>query len=183
MYRWFYCIPTPAVFEMGEDQLHIHLEKPMSDLLLPFIKTKLTLVSPRKLRSPCQELQGVHPSSRRIMLSSKSVIVGPAVDPIEKHLAALLGRKRILAQDLRLLVEHVCHMANFLFDGPRAFPRSTPSRNSQILALLSIVRNDLGYNWIHRDIGKIFNVEKGTVHRIRSHAIRDIEHDIGHPPI
>jgi hypothetical protein len=26
-------------------------------------------------------------------------------------------------------------------------------------------------------------VNKGTVHRIRSHAIKDIEHDIGRPPI
>jgi hypothetical protein len=41
------------------------------------------------------------------MLSSKSVlmffIVGLIVDPIKEHLARLLGRKRILAQDLRLL--------------------------------------------------------------------------------
>jgi hypothetical protein len=29
----------------------------------------------------------------------------------------------------------------------------------------------------------IFNVNKGTVHRIRSDAIKDIEHDIGRPPI
>jgi hypothetical protein len=63
------------------------------------------------------------------MLSSKSalksVVVGPAVDPIEKHLAGLLWRKRILAQDLRLLVEQVYHIANFTFDRPRPFPHST----------------------------------------------------------
>jgi hypothetical protein len=121
--------PTPAVIEMGEDQLHIHLEKLMSDLLVPFAKTKLSLVSPRKRRSLYQELRGVHPSSRRIMLSSKSalksVIIGTAVDPIEKHLAGLLGRKGILTQDLRLFVKQVCHTANFPFDGPRALPRST----------------------------------------------------------
>jgi hypothetical protein len=113
---------------MGEHQLPIHLEKLMSDLLLPFVKTKQTLVSPRKRCSLCQELQGVHPS-RRIILSSKlvleCVIVWPAVDPIEKHLAGLLGRKRILAQDLLLLVEQACHTANFPFDGPHALPRST----------------------------------------------------------
>jgi hypothetical protein len=60
------------------------------------------------------------------MLSSKSalksVIVGPAIDPIEKHLARFFGRKRILAQDLRLLIEQVCHTANFPFDEPRALP-------------------------------------------------------------
>jgi hypothetical protein len=59
----------------------------------------------------------------------------------------------------------------------------TPSRNAQILALLSIVRDDLGYNWSYREIGIIFSVNKGTVHRIRSDAIKDIEHDIGRPPI
>jgi hypothetical protein len=55
----------------------------------------------------------------------KSVIVGPAIDLIKKHLAGLLARKRILAQDLRLLIKHVCHTANFPFDGSRALPRST----------------------------------------------------------
>jgi hypothetical protein len=114
---------------MGEDQLHIHLEKLMSDLLLPFAKTKLSLVSPRKRRSLYQELQGVSPSSRRKMPSSKSalksVIIGRAVHPIEEHLAGLLGRKPILAQDFRLLVEQVCDTANFPFDGPRAVPCST----------------------------------------------------------
>jgi hypothetical protein len=59
----------------------------------------------------------------------------------------------------------------------------TPSRNSQIPALLSIVRDDLGYHWSYRETGTIFNVNKGTVHRIRSDAIKDIEHDIGRPPI
>jgi hypothetical protein len=46
-----------------------------------------------------------------------------------------------------------------------------------------IVRDDLGYNWRYREVGAIFNVNKRTVHRIRSQAIRDIEHDIGRPPI
>jgi hypothetical protein len=59
----------------------------------------------------------------------------------------------------------------------------TPSRNSQILTLLSIVRDDLGYNWSYREIGTISNVNKGFVHRIRSDAIKDIAHDIGRPPI
>jgi hypothetical protein len=58
-----------------------------------------------------------------------------------------------------------------------------PSRNFQILALLSIISDDLGYNWSFREIGTIFNVNKGTVHRIRSDAINEIEHDIGRPAI
>jgi hypothetical protein len=68
------------------------------------------------------------------MLSSKSalrfVIVGPVVDPIEKHLAGLLRRKRTLAQDLRLFVEQACHTANFPFDGSHALPRSTKRNTS-----------------------------------------------------
>jgi hypothetical protein len=46
-----------------------------------------------------------------------------------------------------------------------------------------IVRDDVGYNWSHREIGTIFNVNRETVHRIRSDAIKDFEHDIGRPPI
>jgi hypothetical protein len=52
-----------------------------------------------------------------------------------------------------------------------------------MLALLSIVRDDLGYNWSYREIGTIFIVNKGTVHRIRSDAVKDTEHGIGRPPI
>jgi hypothetical protein len=59
----------------------------------------------------------------------------------------------------------------------------TPSRNFQILAPLSIVRDDLDYNCSYREIGTIFNVNKGTVRRIRSDAIKDIEHDTGRPSI
>jgi hypothetical protein len=59
----------------------------------------------------------------------------------------------------------------------------TPSRNSQITALFSIVHDDLGYNWSYREIGTILNVNKGIVHRIRSGAIKDTEHDFGRPLI
>jgi hypothetical protein len=117
---------------MGEDQLHIYLKKLIPNLLLPFAKTKLFLVSPQKRCSLYQELQNVHPSSWRTILSSKSalksLIVELAVDPIEKHLTGLLGRKRILAQDLRLLIEQVCHTANLPFDVPRALPCSNKTK-------------------------------------------------------
>jgi hypothetical protein len=59
----------------------------------------------------------------------------------------------------------------------------TRSRHSQILALLSIVRDDLDYNWSYREIGTIFNVNKETVHRICSDVIKDIEHDTDRSPI
>jgi Trp operon repressor len=53
----------------------------------------------------------------------------------------------------------------------------TPSRNFQIVVRLSIVRDDLDYNRSYREIGAIFNVNKGTVHRIRSDAIKHVDHD------
>jgi transposase len=64
----------------------------------------------------------------------------------------------------------------------RLSTNETPTRAVQILALLTIVRDELQYAWSCRNIGSIFNVHKGTVHWIRSQAMRDIEHDTGRPP-
>jgi hypothetical protein len=59
----------------------------------------------------------------------------------------------------------------------------TPSRNSQILALLAIIHDELHYDWSHRDIGSVFNVNKGTVHRIRSEAMEEMKHETGRAPL
>jgi hypothetical protein len=59
----------------------------------------------------------------------------------------------------------------------------TPTRNSQILALLTILRDEFQYAWSYTQVGYIFNVNKGIVHRVRSQAMREIEHDTGRPPI
>jgi hypothetical protein len=100
--------------------------------------------------------------------------MGPKTDPRASGILLDLIRTRLLLKtnprEARAVIRR---LADY----------ETPSRNSQILALLSIVRDDLGYKWSYREIETIFNVNKGIVHRIRSDAIKDIEHDIGRPPI
>jgi hypothetical protein len=101
----------------------------VSDALLPFAKTNFNMLSARKRRSLYQELHGVAPSSRRIILSSRSemreVIGRTAVDPIEQHLGALLGQSRVLSEELKLLVVQVCETADVSFEGAHALNRST----------------------------------------------------------
>jgi transposase len=58
-----------------------------------------------------------------------------------------------------------------------------PTRNSQILALPTILRDEFQYAWSSAQMGYIFNVKKGIVHRVRSQIMREIEHDTGRPPI
>jgi hypothetical protein len=100
--------------------------------------------------------------------------MGPKTDPRAPVISLDRIRTRLLLKtkprESRAIIRRLAHY-------------ETPSRNSLILALLSIVRDDLGYNWSYREIGTIFKVNKGTIHRIRSDAIEDIEHDIGHTPI
>jgi hypothetical protein len=99
---------SPPVLEIGEIALHISVEKLMSDVLLPWGKTKFSRMSARKRRSLYQELHGVSASSQRVILSSKSqlraAIDPPAINPFEEHPAKLVGRKRIPAEELRILV-------------------------------------------------------------------------------
>jgi hypothetical protein len=107
--------------DIDTDQFDVFAEKLMSDALLPFAKTNFHLMSSRKRRSLYQELHGVTPSSRRIILSSKSetkVVMGQAAyDPIEKHMGELFGRTRILSEDLKLLVMQVCDTTRVPFEG------------------------------------------------------------------
>jgi hypothetical protein len=120
---------TQVVADMGEDGVHIYVEKLMSDLLLPFAMTKVSMMSPRKRRSLYQELHGVSASSRRVILSSKSVLraaVEPrSVHPIETYLGHLLGRKTISAQQLRRLVGQASEANLLHFDGRRRLNRCT----------------------------------------------------------
>jgi hypothetical protein len=118
-----------AVRNVGDDMFPEVAERLMSDLLLPFAKTNLYMMGSRKRRSLYQELQGVTPSCRRIILSSKSdlrAVVGPqAADPIEQHLAALLGRPRVVTDELKLLVTQVLEARRVSFEGPHALHRAT----------------------------------------------------------
>jgi hypothetical protein len=109
----------------------------------------------------------------RIIARQKETM-GPKIDPRAPAISLDLIRTRLLLKtnprEARAIIRR---LADY----------ETPSRNSQILTLLLIVRDDLGYNWNYREIGTIFNVNKGTVHQIRSDAIKDIGHDIDRPPI
>jgi hypothetical protein len=119
----------PALRSASADAIHQYVEELMSDTLLPFAKTKLSAKSEKKLRTLYQELQGVAPSSRRIILSAKSqmrkVIGERATDPVEQHIAELLGKKRLLSDELKVLIGQVCAAEHIPFQGPRPLNRST----------------------------------------------------------
>jgi hypothetical protein len=104
----FPAVISPPLGLLQLDEFHRFAAKLMSQALLPFAKTNFYMMSARKCRSPYQEFHGVTPSSRRIILSSKSemrrVVGRRATDPIEQHLAALLGQPRIVLEDFKLLV-------------------------------------------------------------------------------
>jgi hypothetical protein len=120
---------SPLVWDSSVDTFHIVTEKLMSDFLFPFVKTDFYLMSAQKRRSLHQELQGVVPSSRRILLSSKSEmksVVGPdAIDPIEQNLAGLLGCPRILTEYLKILVTQVYEDTRIPFEARHPLNRST----------------------------------------------------------
>jgi hypothetical protein len=98
-------------------------------MISPFFARLPGMSSTFSPRNPLyQELSGVAPSSRRIILSSKSemrrVIGWTVVDLIEQHLEALLGHPRILLEELMFLVVQVCEAADVLFKGAHALDRS-----------------------------------------------------------
>jgi hypothetical protein len=103
-----------------EDQVYHLVEKLMSDELIPFTKGKMSLTSCPRRRSLYQELKGVPPSGRRVMLSCKSemasVIWGrKAINPYEKELRTLLDRPKILLPELKLLIQEACKIAQLPF--------------------------------------------------------------------
>jgi hypothetical protein len=77
--------------------------------------------------------------------------MGPKTDPRTPAISLDLIRTQLLLKtnpsEIRAIIRR---LADY----------ETPSRNSQILALLLIVRDDLGYNWSYRETGTIFNVNK-----------------------
>jgi hypothetical protein len=118
---------SPLLGHLQLDEFRRFAEKLMSDALLPFTKTNFDMMSARKRRSLYQELHGVTPSSRQIILSSKSDIrrVVDSANPIEQHLAALLGQPRIVSEDLKLLVQQVRDAMNFRYEGMHTLHRAT----------------------------------------------------------
>jgi hypothetical protein len=65
---------SQLVLDQGENGIHIAVERLMSDILLPFAKTSFIMMSPQKRRSLFQELHGVSPSSRRVIISAKQLM-------------------------------------------------------------------------------------------------------------
>jgi hypothetical protein len=55
----------------------------------------------------------------------KAVLGHAAHDPIEKYLGELLGRTRILSEDLKLLVVQACNTTGVPFEGAHSLRRST----------------------------------------------------------
>jgi hypothetical protein len=47
----------------------------------------------------------------------------------------------------------------------------TPTRNSQILALVSIVRDEFQYAWSYAEMGRIFDVSKGIIRCVHFQAM------------
>jgi hypothetical protein len=115
---------SPLLGESTTDKFQNFTEKLISNALPLFTKTNFNMVSAQKRCLLYQELQGVAPSSRRIILSSKSktrgVIRRTAVGPIEQHLGVLLGRPRVLWEELKFLVVQVCEGADVPFEGAYA---------------------------------------------------------------
>jgi hypothetical protein len=80
------CLDPPP-----EDQVYHLVEKLMSDELMPFTKSKMSLMSCLRRRSLYQELNGVAPSGRRVMMSCRSEMASAidghkVVNPYEKEL-------------------------------------------------------------------------------------------------
>jgi hypothetical protein len=116
------CLDPPP-----EDQVYHLVEKLMSDELMPFAKSKMSLMSCLRHRSLYQELKLVAPSGRRVMLSCKSemesVIGGrKTVSTYEKELWILLDRPKIVLPELKLLIQEARKIAQLPFvieDGER----------------------------------------------------------------
>jgi hypothetical protein len=43
-------------------------------------------------------------------------IAGQAVDPVQRHIAGLLGRTRLLSEELRLVIEQICEATMISFE-------------------------------------------------------------------
>jgi hypothetical protein len=98
-------------------------------MLLPFAKTKLSAMSEKKRRSLDQELEGVAPSRRTMLLSSKTslktVIDNKPAHRVEPRLAELLGARCVLAEEIRALIKITCDESGAPFEAPRPLNRAT----------------------------------------------------------
>jgi hypothetical protein len=105
------------------------VEHLMSDVVQSFATTNLSAMSVKKKRSLSQELLGVGPSRRRILLTSKSEMKKAmgvqSVDPVERQVVQILGRKHVLSADLKSIVSGICQTTGMEFHGAHGLERST----------------------------------------------------------
>jgi hypothetical protein len=116
----------------------------MSDELMPFTKSKISLMSCPSGRSLYQGLKDVTPSASRVILSSKSEKAGvimnhEAINPYEKELGALMDRLRILLAELKMPIKEVCtvvHLRFMIEHGDRHYTlsRATKREMPQLIA-------------------------------------------------
>jgi hypothetical protein len=117
----------------------------LSDALYPFAKTNLAAMSNNARCSLYQELHGVALSSRRVLMSSKSamgtVLDVKTSDPIERHIAGLLGKRRVLAEALRTLIGE---MGQTAADGVEPLPNLRRATKRAILEWIATNWGDFG---------------------------------------
>jgi hypothetical protein len=122
-----------SILSMTDDKLHQTAGSLISDLPLSWATTNFTTMNSGKRRSFAQELDGACPSSRRLVITLKSVVRkardNPVSNPIEEHLTGLLGKHAwILTAELKMLIGQVCETIHLLFEGPRPLGLCTKNR-------------------------------------------------------
>jgi hypothetical protein len=123
------CPSVTKLSLMVEHDVPSLVEYLISDALLSFAKTKLSTTSEKTRRSLYQELQGVAPSTRRVLVSAtsqlKAVLGWWTSNPMERHLAQMRGTHPISAPEPKILTETICSTAGISFDSPRSLRSST----------------------------------------------------------
>jgi hypothetical protein len=123
-------IEREFALDRSDDSMR-YVESLMSDAIRPFATMNLSAMSMKRRRSLSQELLGVGPSRRRLLLISKAdikqAIARRPSDPTERQLAELFDRKHICSPELKLLVRQVYEETKLEFQSSHSLERSTKS--------------------------------------------------------
>jgi hypothetical protein len=122
-----------------------YVEYLLSDALSLVAKTNLAAMSNKRRRSLYHELQAVASSSRQVLMWLKSAM-GTALDvktsdPIERHIAGLPRKKRVLAEELRMLIGE---MGQTVADGVEPLPNLRRATKRAMLECKATNGGDLG---------------------------------------
>jgi hypothetical protein len=104
----------------AEYRVYHLLEKLISDELMSFAKSKMSLMSCPGRQLLCQEIKGETPSARRVIFLSKSDMAGvigghKATNPDERKLGAFMNQPRILLVELKMFIEAVYTVTHLRF--------------------------------------------------------------------